>query len=271
VSKQEQIYSINFQTLMKHFNYTSFLLSLILFFGLVAPFGQVTNATQVEPQAATQVEPQAAPQAEPQAATQVEPQTATQVEPQAATQAEPQATTQVATQVEPQAATQVEPKSTVQVEIQTVTQVEIRTATQVEPQAVTQVETKAVPSRNKGLARLTVYWATGTGTDYWSSHNISASGATLKAGVCAVDPKRIQYGSTVTIPGVGTFTAVDTGTDVRSRKAARLLGKTVEEQSAQVIDIFFETKADALAFARTAPHFAHIEWSGKEAATPQSM
>jgi 3D (Asp-Asp-Asp) domain-containing protein len=183
---------------MKHFRYTSLCLSLILFFGLVDPFGEVTNATQVEPQA--------------------------------------------------------DP---------------VRNNTYSERKN-TASPRKNTP-RNKGLARLTVYWAIGTGTDYWSSRKISASGATLKAGVCAVDPKLIQYGSKVTIPGIGTFTAVDTGSDVRSRKAARLLGKTVEEQAAQVIDIFFENKTDALDFARTAPHFANIEWSGNEAATPQSM
>lgn len=134
----------------------------------------------------------------------------------------------------------------------------------------TPVTPDLTPAHN-ALARLTVYWSGGRGTDYWSSRKMSSTGATLRPGVCAVDPKLIHYGSKVTVPGIGTFTAVDTGTDVRNRTAARLSGKTPEEQGALVIDIFFETKEAALAFAKTAPHFARIEWTnGSAAATPRS-
>src|ERR1044072_8299031 len=100
------------------------------------------------------------------------------------------------------------------------------------------------------LARVTVYWASGGGgSDYWTRRHVGASGARLRAGHCAVDPRRIPYGSKVTLPD-GTLLAVDTGSAVRSRKAARRLGRTAVERNAIVIDRFFETKREALSWAQ---------------------
>ena len=96
------------------------------------------------------------------------------------------------------------------------------------------------------LARVTVYWASGgKGSDPWTRRHICSTGARLRAGHCAVDPRRIPYGSRVTFPD-GTLVAVDTGGAVRSRKAARALGRTASERNAIVIDRFFETKQQAL-------------------------
>jgi 3D (Asp-Asp-Asp) domain-containing protein len=69
-----------------------------------------------------------------------------------------------------------------------------------------------------GLARLTAYWC---GEDHYTRAHISATGVRLHSGHCAVDPSVIPFGSVVQIQGIGTFLAVDTGTAVVSRKAAR--------------------------------------------------
>jgi 3D (Asp-Asp-Asp) domain-containing protein len=107
------------------------------------------------------------------------------------------------------------------------------------------------------LARVTVYWAGGPGSDRWTRRHICSTGARLQAGHCAVDPRRIPYGSKVTMPD-GTLLAVDTGSAVRSRKAARRAGRTTLERNALVIDRFFETKQQALSWARRNPYFMFV-------------
>jgi 3D (Asp-Asp-Asp) domain-containing protein len=108
------------------------------------------------------------------------------------------------------------------------------------------------------LARVTVYWASGGGgSDRWTRQHIGASGARLRAGHCAVDPRRIPYGSKVTLPD-GTLIAADTGSAVRSRKAARRLGRNALERNAIVIDRFFETKQQALSWAQRNPYFMFV-------------
>jgi 3D (Asp-Asp-Asp) domain-containing protein len=87
------------------------------------------------------------------------------------------------------------------------------------------------------LARVTSYWAD-EGSKY------ASTGRRLRPGHCAVDPKRIPYGSKVIFPDA-VCTAVDTGTVVISRKAARLCGRTASQLKAIVVDRFFETKREA--------------------------
>src|SRR3954470_18895402 len=111
------------------------------------------------------------------------------------------------------------------------------------------------------LARVTVYWASGgKGSDRWTRQHICSTGTRLRAGHCAVDPRRIPYGSKVIFPD-GTLVAVDTGGAVRSRKAARLSGRTASERNAIVIDRFFETKQQALSWASRNPHFLFVKVS----------
>ena len=105
------------------------------------------------------------------------------------------------------------------------------------------------------LARVTVYWASGGGgSDSCTRAHKCATGARLRAGHCAVDPKKIAYGSKVVFPDA-TCVAVDTGRDVINRKAARRSGRTATERSALVVDRFFETKGQALRWASANPHF----------------
>jgi 3D (Asp-Asp-Asp) domain-containing protein len=111
------------------------------------------------------------------------------------------------------------------------------------------------------LARVTVYWASGgAGSDRWSRRHICSTGARLQAGHCAVDPRRIPYGSRVTLPD-GTLLAVDTGAAVVSRKAARRSGRTALERNALVIDRFFETKQQAMSWANRNPYFMLVRVS----------
>src|SRR5216684_6225895 len=96
---------------------------------------------------------------------------------------------------------------------------------------------------NSLLARVTVYWAQGGhGADQYTRQHKSATGLRLRQGHCAVDPKKIPYGSRVVRPDGTTLAAVDTGSAVRNRKAARGSGRTTCERNAIVVDKFFENK-----------------------------
>ena len=97
------------------------------------------------------------------------------------------------------------------------------------------------------LARVTSYCAD-EGSKY------ASTGRRLRPGHCAVDPKRIPYGSKVVFPDA-VCTAVDTGTAVISRKAARLCGRTASQLKAIVVDRFFETKLEADAWSNAHSEF----------------
>jgi hypothetical protein len=91
----------------------------------------------------------------------------------------------------------------------------------------------AFAREESALARVTSYWM-GEG----ESGKYASTGGRLRAGHCAVDPKRIPYGSKVVFPD-RACTAVDTGPAVISRKAARLCGRTASQLKATVVDRFF--------------------------------
>jgi 3D (Asp-Asp-Asp) domain-containing protein len=103
------------------------------------------------------------------------------------------------------------------------------------------------------LARVTSYWV-GEG----ESGKYASTGGRLHSGHCAVDPKRIPYGSKVVFPD-RACTAVDTGPAVISRKAARLCGRTASQLKAIVVDRFFETKREALAWTNENPQFMTLQ------------
>jgi hypothetical protein len=104
-------------------------------------------------------------------------------------------------------------------------------------------------SDRTAFARVTVYWP-GEG----SGKSAAWNGAQLREDHCAVDPKKIPYGSKVTFDD-GECMAVDTGPDVVKRKAARSSARTAAERNAIVIDRFFHTKEKALAWESAHPHF----------------
>ncbi len=102
------------------------------------------------------------------------------------------------------------------------------------------------------LARITVYWH-GEG----SGEHAAWNGTRLREEHCAVDPKRIPYGSKVVFPDAECV-AVDTGPDVVNRKAALSYGRKAAERDAVVIDRFFGSKQKALTWAQTHPHFMTV-------------
>jgi hypothetical protein len=109
------------------------------------------------------------------------------------------------------------------------------------------------------LARVTVYWAKGgSGSDRDTRAHRCSTGLRLRTGHCAVDPRHIPYGSRVILPSGETLAAVDTGTAVKNRKAARQAGRTSSERNALVVDRFFETKGQALSWANTHPLFMPV-------------
>ena len=99
--------------------------------------------------------------------------------------------------------------------------------------------------------RLTVYWARGGDTDYYSSKKKSSTGYTLKQGESiAVDPRIIPYRKEVIIPNIGLVKAVDTGSAV--------IQKTASNGKLPVIDVFFEHKKDAILFANRYPKIVKV-------------
>ena len=111
---------------------------------------------------------------------------------------------------------------------------------------------QAFAGEYSALARVTVYWP-GEG----SGANAAWNGARLSEGHCAVDPKKVPYGSKVIFREAECL-AVDSGPDVVNRKAARSCGRTVAERNAIVIDRFFDTKQKALSWAKAHPHFMTV-------------
>jgi len=111
---------------------------------------------------------------------------------------------------------------------------------------------QAFAGEHSALARVTVYWHR-----EGSGEHGSWNGARLHERHCAVDPKKIPYGSEVVFPDA-TCVAVDSGPGVVNRKAARLCGRTAAERNAIVIDRFFDTKQKALAWAKAHPRFMTV-------------
>jgi len=105
------------------------------------------------------------------------------------------------------------------------------------------------------LARVTTYWREeGQLRAAWN-------GARLRNGHCAVDPKKIPYGSRIQL-GDEEVIAVDTGPAVVNRKAARLSGRNAAERNAVVVDRYFETKSQAVAWEKSHPHFMKLRVLG---------
>ena len=101
------------------------------------------------------------------------------------------------------------------------------------------------------LVRVTAYWREE------GQLRAAFNGARLRNGHCAVDPKKIPYGSRIVLEGEELI-AVDTGPAVVSRKAARRSGRNEGERNAVVIDRYFETKSQAVAWEKSHPHFMRV-------------
>ncbi len=109
------------------------------------------------------------------------------------------------------------------------------------------------------LARITVYWP-GEG-----QIRACSNGVRLRNGHCAVDPKRIPYGSRLFFPDAECV-AVDSGPGVVKRTAARACGRTAAQREAIVIDRFFESKEAALSWSNAHPQFMTVQVQSPESA-----
>lgn len=109
------------------------------------------------------------------------------------------------------------------------------------------------------LARITVYWP-GEG-----QIRACSNGARLRNGHCAVDPKRIPYGSHLIFPDAECV-AIDSGPGVVNRTAARACARTAAQRDALVIDRFFESKEAALSWSKAHPQFITVRVQSPEAA-----
>lgn len=131
-------------------------------------------------------------------------------------------------------------------------------------------EKTSVPDRQKKqftktlsrLARVTVYWP--EEGDFYTRNRQSSTGVRLRDGHCAVDPEVIPYGSVVHIPSLGPLLAVDTGSAVISRRAAKNAAQTPEQRRAIVIDVFCSSRAKAKALIERIEHFAVVTWQPPE-------
>jgi 3D (Asp-Asp-Asp) domain-containing protein len=121
-------------------------------------------------------------------------------------------------------------------------------------------------AENSLLARITVYWP-GEG-----QMRACSNGARLRNGHCAVDPKRIPYGSHVIFPDADCV-AVDSGPGVVNRTAARACGRTAAQKNALVIDRFFESRSAAMAWAGAHPQFMTVRVTspGSSRRVPESV
>lgn len=110
----------------------------------------------------------------------------------------------------------------------------------------------AIASEESMLVHVTCYWR-----NEKSGQRAAWNGARLRTGDCAVDPRKIAYGSTIIFPDIEGV-AVDTGSSVVSRKSARCHGRCAAERNALVIDRFFETRDEALAWTKAHGRFMTV-------------
>ncbi|MCC6353099.1 MAG: 3D domain-containing protein [Verrucomicrobiae bacterium] len=107
------------------------------------------------------------------------------------------------------------------------------------------------------LARITFYSG-----DRDSGGPVASTGVRLEEGKhVAVDPSVIPYGSEVTIPGLGSYRAVDTGSAVVARTAARRSsGGDSAKAAALVIDVFVSKRQKVHQMAAAFPMYAKVSW-----------
>lgn len=114
------------------------------------------------------------------------------------------------------------------------------------------------------LARITFYSG-----DRDSGGPVASTGVRLVEGKhVAVDPAIIPYGSEVTIPGLGSYRAVDCGSAVTARTAARKsAGGDPRKANAIVIDVFVGKRETVHRMARTFPMFVEVSWRNQAKGT----
>jgi len=123
----------------------------------------------------------------------------------------------------------------------------------------------AIASEESILVHVTCYWR-----NEKSGQRAAWNGARLRTGDCAVDPRKIPYGSTIIFPDIEGV-AVDTGPSVVSRKSARCHGRCAAERNALVIDRFFETRDEALAWTKLHGRFMTLRVVAPESSAKRKV
>lgn len=111
---------------------------------------------------------------------------------------------------------------------------------------------------NKKTVRLTVYWKS---EDGWTRRGFTSTGEPLISyKTIAADPRDFPYYTKVEIPEFGIKGNVtDTGSALRTRKAAKQMGRDVP-----VLDLYVEKRKDALDFIEGKPYFVDVYYSKPE-------
>ncbi len=104
----------------------------------------------------------------------------------------------------------------------------------------------------KQQVRLTVYWKS---EDGWTRRGFTSTGEPLVSyKTIAADPKDFPYYTKISIPEIGVSgTVVDTGSALKTRKAAKKMGRDVP-----VLDLYIEKQKDALDFIKGKPYFVDV-------------
>lgn len=105
---------------------------------------------------------------------------------------------------------------------------------------------------NKKTVRLTVYWKA---EDGWTRRGFTSTGEPLISyKTIAADPRDFPYYTKVEIPELGIKGSItDTGSALRTRKAAKQMGRDVP-----VLDLYVEKRKDALDFIEGKPYFVDV-------------
>jgi 3D (Asp-Asp-Asp) domain-containing protein len=91
--------------------------------------------------------------------------------------------------------------------------------------------------------------------DHWTARGLTSTGKPLISyKTAAADPRDFPYGTVVHIKELKLKVTInDTGSALKSRKAARMLGKNVP-----VIDLYIASASEMRKFANSNPHFVTV-------------
>lgn len=108
------------------------------------------------------------------------------------------------------------------------------------------------PKTEKKTVRLTVYWKS---EDGWTRRGFTSTGEPLISyKKIAADPRDFPYYTKINIPEIGiSGVVVDTGSALRTRKAAKKMGRDVP-----VLDLYIEKKKEAIDFIKKTPYFVDV-------------
>lgn len=115
------------------------------------------------------------------------------------------------------------------------------------------------PNKKRQLCRITYYWP---GEDSGTTNYLGVQDLKLSKGSMAADldfiPLRTKVYTEYKYPWGNEFEVRDTGTALKTRKAAILSGKNPIERNAPVLDIFVPSKKQAEEFIKIYPHYMWI-------------